>query len=138
MRLLLLWLIAVVWASEDDIYVADVKTLLGAARHSASVGQLAESLHGSAYILPENRNNAPLLNVDKHEHKPLIPFQLPEGVDWMAVLSALAVACGLLLIGFTLRVLCLSRHRRLQGGRSSIAIPIDYRIQKKQARQQQQ
>jgi hypothetical protein len=126
-------------AGEEHIYVADAKTLLGAARHAVNVDQLALSLQsrGGLYVLPENENNTPLFQVSSHE-RPLFLSALPANVDWMLCLRAFGAAVGAVLLIYAQRVLCLARRRRLYGNVSTVPLPIDYRLQKSHMRRMQE
>lgn len=113
--------------SEERVYTANAKAILETAKQVPSLEQLKETLQAKGI---ENVNESSRQFAVRDHEKTLLPFS-PQEIDWLFVLRVAGATIAVSLFLYTFRVLCLARQRRLYGIKSSIALPVDYRLQKK-------
>lgn len=111
-------------ATAAHVLVGDAKAVLDAARSAADVQQFAKRL-GDRVSELDTANDNPLLELQTHERPEL------HIASTLALQRAFAGCLGTLILLYTTRTFCLARRRRLYGLRSSVALPLDYRLQKR-------
>lgn len=123
MRLIFAFLLCALVAC-DNVLVGDAKSMLNAARNADNVHQFVTSLGDRVSQLGDSHNE-PLLELQSHERPELHVFST------LLLQRAFAGCLGTIILLYTTRTFCLARQRRLYGLRSSIALPLDYRLQKR-------